>query len=75
MFHVVVYVEVSCKDRVSEQQLSTEHYNAESGDTNRWSIKRYMLRSCLIRTEWKLKIELTSVCSRMYCAEVCETKK
>lgn len=25
MFHVVVYVEVSCKDRVSEQQLSTEH--------------------------------------------------
>jgi hypothetical protein len=42
MLNVVVYVEVSCKEFVSEQ-LSTEHYNAESGDINRWSIKRYML--------------------------------
>jgi hypothetical protein len=42
MLYVVVYVEVSCKEFVSEQQLSTKH-NAEGGDTNRWSIKRYML--------------------------------
>ena len=40
MFYVVVYVEVSCEEFVSEQQLSTEHYNAESGDINTWSIKR-----------------------------------
>jgi hypothetical protein len=55
MLYVVVYVEVSCKEFVSQQQLSTEHYNAESGDTNRWSIKRYMLWSYFdLRGNWKL---------------------
>lgn len=43
MFYVVVYVEHSCTGFVSIEQLSTEHYNVESGDTDRWSIKRYML--------------------------------